>query len=73
MTRTFTAIIQREHDVFVSLCPELDIASQGATIPEARENLREAITLFLEEADASEITDRLHGEQYVSTIEVAVG
>ncbi|TVR53352.1 MAG: type II toxin-antitoxin system HicB family antitoxin [Spirochaetaceae bacterium] len=73
MTRTFTAIVQRENDIFLSLCPELDIASQGATIPEARENLREAITLFLEEAAASEITERLHGEQYVSTIEVAIG
>ncbi len=45
---------------------ELDIASQGETIQEARENLREAIELFLEEADSSEVRERLHNEQYVS-------
>ncbi|MBL9092077.1 MAG: type II toxin-antitoxin system HicB family antitoxin, partial [Planctomycetaceae bacterium] len=37
-TRTFTAIVQREGDGYVSLCPELDVASQGDTIEEARSN-----------------------------------
>jgi len=41
-----TAIIEREADGFVALCPELDIASQGASIEEARANLIEALTLF---------------------------
>jgi predicted RNase H-like HicB family nuclease len=45
---------------------ELDIASHGETIQEARENLREAIELFLEEADRSEVRERLDNEQYVS-------
>ena len=54
----FTAVIEREGDGFVSLCPELDIASQGDTVTEARDNLREAIELFLECADASEINRR---------------
>lgn len=47
MQKQLTAIIERENDGYVSLCPELDIASQGETVGEARENLREALELFL--------------------------
>ena len=46
MTKHLTAIIEREGDGYVSLCPEVDIASQGATVEEARDNLREALELF---------------------------
>lgn len=55
----FTAIIEREGEGYVSLCPELDIASQGETIEEARDNLKEAVELFLEVVDPSEINTRL--------------
>lgn len=55
----FTAIIEREEDMYVAICPELDIASQGDTVEEARDNLVEAIELFLEVADPSEIEGRL--------------
>jgi len=41
-----TAIIEAEGDGYVSLCPELDIARQGDTVKEARDNLREALGLF---------------------------
>ena len=68
-----TAIIEREDDGFVSLCPELDIASQGTTIEEARANLIEALTLFFETADSREIAGRLSGEVFVTQIEVPVG
>lgn len=68
-----TAIIEREDDGFVSLCPELDIASQGSTIEEARANLVEALTLFFETAAASEIAQRLHSEVFVTQVEVPVG
>lgn len=61
-----TAIIEREDSGFVSLCPELDIASQGSSIEEARTNLIEALTLFFEVADRSEITRRYHGEVFVT-------
>jgi predicted RNase H-like HicB family nuclease len=71
--RQMTAVIQREDDGFVSLCPELDIASQGATIEEARANLIEALTLFLEAADPTEIAQRLHSEVFVTQVEVPVG
>jgi predicted RNase H-like HicB family nuclease len=37
--RRLTAVIEQENDVYVALCPEFDIASQGATIEEARTNL----------------------------------
>ena len=43
MKKQLTAIIEREGDGYVSLCPELDIASQGDTIEQARDNLREAV------------------------------
>ena len=59
MIRQLTAIIEREGDGYVSLCPELDIASQGATVDEARSNLKEALELFFEEASATEIERRL--------------
>ncbi len=58
MTRQWTAIIEREGDSYVALCPELDIASQGATVTEARENLKEALELFFETASATEIEHR---------------
>lgn len=54
-----TAIIEREDDGYVSLCPELDIASQGASIEEARVNLVEALSLFFDTADRSEVDRRL--------------
>ena len=69
----FTAVIEREGDGFVSLCPELDIASQGGTVSQARDNWREAIELFLECADNEEINRRLHGEVYITQLEVAFG
>ena len=73
MTKQMTAIIEREGDAYVSLCPQLDIASQGETVTEARENLREALELFFETASASEIQNRFHQEVYVTQVEVAVG
>ena len=68
-----TAIIEREDDAYVSLCPELDIASQGSSVEEARANLVEALTLFLETADPSEVARRFHNEVFVTQVEVAVG
>ena len=73
MTRQLTAIIEREGDRYVALCPELDIASQGDSIDEARKNLQEALELFFEAASPEEIKSRLHGEVYVTQVEVAVG
>lgn len=73
MRKQLTAIIERENNGYISLCPELDIASQGDSIEEARDNLREAIELFFEFASSSEIQNRLHEEIYITRLEVAVG
>ena len=50
-----TAIIEREGDRYVAVCPELDIASQGDSVEQARDNLREALELFLECASSEEV------------------
>ena len=73
MSRQLTAIIQREADGFVALCPEFDVASQGDTIEAARENLREALELFFECASANEIQDRMGNEVFVTQVEVGIG
>ncbi|MDL1891665.1 type II toxin-antitoxin system HicB family antitoxin [Sphingobacteriales bacterium CHB3] len=69
----FTAVIEREDNMYVALCPELDIASQGDTVEEARGNLKEAIELFFETASREEIRERLHDEVFVTRLEVVVG
>ncbi len=71
--RQLTAIIEREEDQYVALCPELDIASQGQTVEAARANLIEALELFFESADPTEIERRLHNEVFVTLVEVAIG
>lgn len=72
MNRRLTAIIEQEGTGYVALCPELDIASQGDSIEQARANLVEALELFFESASEEELKERLHGEIYVTTVEVAV-
>lgn len=69
----FTAVIEREGKGYVSLCPELEVASQGVSIEQARQNLQEAVELFLESATPGEIRKRLHTEVLVTRFEVAVG
>lgn len=73
MSKRLTALIQREDDGFVALCPELDIASQGSSIIEARDNLREALQLFFECASPNEIQSRLDDDVIVTHVEVSVG
>jgi predicted RNase H-like HicB family nuclease len=73
VTKQLTAIIERESDGYVALCPEVDVASQGGSVDEARANLVEALGLFFETASEEEIRNRLHGEIYITQVEVAVG
>lgn len=68
-----TAIIEREQDGYVALCPQVDVASQGVTVAEARDNLKEALELFFATASPEEIKARLHEEVYVTHVEIAVG
>ena len=73
MSRRFTAIVNSEGDGYVAFCPKVDVASQGETVTEARDNLAEALTLFLESAYDDEIERRLSQEIYVTQIEIEVG
>ncbi|MCI0750229.1 MAG: hypothetical protein L0Y35_00150 [Flammeovirgaceae bacterium] len=61
-----TAVIEREGGGYVSLCPGLDIASQGDTVGEASGNLKE-------HASKDEINSRMHNEIFVTRLEVTVG
>jgi predicted RNase H-like HicB family nuclease len=70
MQKQLTAIIEREGNGYVSLCPELDIASQGDTIEETRENLREALELCFETASPEEVrTVPNHDELRIGTFQ----
>jgi predicted RNase H-like HicB family nuclease len=59
-TYRLTAVIEKEEHGYAALCPEVDVASQGETIEEARSNLVEALGLFLEEVPPEELAERLH-------------
>ena len=63
------AVIQKEEGGYVSLCPELDIASQGDTVEEALANLKEAVECFLECADEAEIKNRFHEPAFITHFE----
>jgi len=67
MTRTFTAIVHKEDDLYVAECSETGTASQGSTIEEALANLREATELYLEEFPLKSISRPI-----LTTFEVAV-
>lgn len=66
--KTFTAVIQKEEDMYVATCPEIGTASQGYTMEEALENLKEATELYLEEFGLKERTHPI-----MTTFEVAEG
>ncbi|MCL2135292.1 MAG: type II toxin-antitoxin system HicB family antitoxin [Candidatus Bathyarchaeota archaeon] len=55
---TFSAVLWKENRLQIAWSPELDIASQGKTVEDALNNLREAIELYLEDKDAKIPTDR---------------
>jgi predicted RNase H-like HicB family nuclease len=63
--RSFTAVVHREDDLWVALCPEVGTSSQGHNIDEAVANLREATQLYLEEFPTPEVSRSL-----VTTFEV---
>ena len=72
MTYKFSVIIEKEKDWCVGLCPELEVASQGKTIEEAYKNLQEAVKLYLETADKSEI-EISKIPPLVTSLEIAIG
>jgi len=70
---SYTAVVEKEGDGYLALCPELDVASQGASVEETMANLKEAVELFLESADPGELQRRLHTEVIVTRFEAMHG
>ena len=73
MTKYLMAIIEREGDGSFALCPEVDVASQGDTIAEARDKLIEALELSSGTASPAEIMERTHNQIDITHVEVAIG
>lgn len=80
----FTIQIRREalnsgEDVYVALCLELDIVSQGDTAEQAKVNVTDAVEAFFEVASPSETERRLpfrlrsHSDLFLTSIEVSLG
>ena len=67
MSKFFTVAIQKENDWFVAKCLENSVASQGKTLEEAAESLREALALYYE----NEILP-IFPQTFVTTLEVAL-
>jgi len=66
-SRTFTAVIRLEEDIYVAECPDVGIVSQGSTVEEAIANLKEATELYLEEFPQKETSPPI-----LTTFEVVV-
>jgi len=63
---TLAAVIQKEDDLYVALCPEIGTASQGSTVEDALANLKEATELYLEEFPVGALA-----RPFLTTFEVA--
>jgi predicted RNase H-like HicB family nuclease len=63
-TKTFTAVLHKEDNLYVAECPEVGTASQGHTVEEAVNNLKEATELYLEEFPES-----VTGHPWVTTFD----
>ena len=63
----YNVIIQKEEKWYVAKCIDNNVASQGKTIEEAMENLKEALELYYENEEPV-----LPKETYVTTVEVTI-
>jgi len=66
-----TVVIKKEENLFVATCLENDVASQGKTVDEAVENLKEAISLYYENDTLEAATPRSE-QVYVTSLEMAI-
>ena len=64
----YHAVISKEKNWIVAVCPELDVASEGKTVEEALKNLKEAVELYLEDEDLKSIPVK---EIQVRTLEIS--
>ena len=67
MNKTFTVAVMREENWYVAKCIENSVASQGKSIDESINNLREALELFYENEQLPEFS-----QTFVTTLEVAI-
>ena len=67
MSKYFTVTIQKEDDWYIAKCLENSVASQGKTMDEATDNLREALELYYEDE-----TLPTFQQTFVTTLEVAL-
>ena len=63
---TFIAVLHKEEDMYVAECPEVGTVSQGMTLEEAINNLKEATELYLEEFPL-----KGEGKSLITTFEVS--
>lgn len=62
----FDVIVFKENNTYVAYCPELDVSSCGSSIEHAKEMLRTAVRLFLDEAEKmGTLKDILEEANYV--------
>ncbi|MEF8794360.1 type II toxin-antitoxin system HicB family antitoxin [Thiohalorhabdus sp.] len=73
MFKNLTAVIEKEDELYLAFCPEVDVTSQGDSIEEAKANLQEALELFFETASPEEVDARFHEDVFVTSVGVAVG
>ena len=67
-----TIIIRKEEEWFVATCIENNIASQGKTINEATENLKEAIALYYEDEPEEKTMAMKNNQIYITSLEMAI-
>jgi len=67
-----TIIIKKEEEWFVATCLENNVASQGKTINEATENLKEAISLYYEDEAEEKLILPKNEQVYITTLEMAI-
>ena len=69
---SFSVIVEKEGSLYSALCPEIDIASQGKNVDEALANLQEAVQLYLESADPSELQALPTEPPFLTTLNITV-
>jgi len=62
-----THVIKKENDQYVATCPEFDVSSFGETVEEANDNLKEAISLYLEGIEELKVRDQIFKEKSITT------
>ncbi|AKB78928.1 hypothetical protein MSHOH_2445 [Methanosarcina horonobensis HB-1 = JCM 15518] len=68
--RQFLVAITKEDNFFIARCPELNVTSQGETLEEAEENIKEAIELYIERFGTEDLSQQV-SKPYLTLVEVS--